>query len=233
MPAAISIIIPTLNEEECLGKTLAHLHGVSDVEIIVVDGGSTDSTRQVARDFGVRVLASACGRAVQMNTGAAAAGGAIYLFLHADSLLPVGFVDNILRTLAKSGVAAGAFRLHIDGGDRRLRFIEQFVLLRSVFLRLPYGDQAIFLTASMFDSIGGYPVQPLMEDYELVRRLRRRGRLEILPQAVTTSARRWRQLGIVQTTLLNQMIVFAYLAGVAPERLARWYRGKAGPGGYR
>ena len=224
MKQLISIIIPAANEGAIIGNTLAAIADVAGVETIVVDGNSVDNTKEIAAARGARVIASERGRAVQMNRGAAAARGQILLFLHADCLLPEGFVDQIHRALAASHTAAGAFRLTIDAPGLLLRILEQLVYWRSQFLQMVYGDQALFLTAQMFHTAGGFPELPLMEDFEFVRQLRRRGRIAVLDQAVTTSARRWQRLGLIRTTTINQLIVAAYLLGVDPERLARWYR---------
>ena len=229
MKPLISIIIPAVDEGDIIDDSLAAVTGVAGVETIVVDGGSRDRTREVAAARGARIIASELGRAVQMNRGAAAARGEILLFLHADCLLPGGFVNLIRSTLAADHTAAGAFRLVIDAPHLSLRILEQLVYWRSQFLQMVYGDQALFMTAAMFHTLGGFPELPIMEDFELVRRLRRYGRIAILDQAVTTSARRWQRLGLFRTTMINQLIVAAYLLGVDPQRLARWYS-KAGGG---
>ncbi len=174
--------------------------------------------------LGARVIGSAPGRSRQLNCGAAAATGDILLFLHADTRLPAGFDGAIRQTLAQPGVVAGAFRLAINGPDRGLRWVEWGVNVRSRLLQMPYGDQAIFLRAEIFHTMGGFPDLPMMEDFELVRRVRKVGRVAIAPSAVVTSDRRWRTLGILRTTLANQVMVAGYLLGVDPYKLARWYR---------
>ena len=225
MRTLISIIIPTVDEGDIIGDTLAAATGVAGVEIIVVDGGSRDQTREIAAARGAaRVISSPRGRAVQMNKGAAAARGEILLFLHADCLLPEGFVDHIRSSLAARHTAAGAFRLAIETPGLSMRILEQLVYWRSNYLQLVYGDQGLFMTAGMFHAAGGFPELPIMEDFEFVRRLRRHGRITVLPQEMTTSARRWQRLGLIRTTTTNQLIIAAYLLGVDPERLARWYR---------
>jgi rSAM/selenodomain-associated transferase 2 len=163
-----------------------------------------------------------------MNAGAAAAGGNLLLFLHADTRLPAGFETQVRQTLARSRVAAGAFRLKIDGNQRGLRTIEAVANWRSRVLQMPYGDQALFLRSYTFWESGAFPPIPIMEDFELVRRLKRRGRIALAPGCAETSARRWLRLGAVKTWLVNQCVIAAYCAGVSPQRLAAWYRGKKG-----
>ena len=209
----ISIIIPTLNEAENLRSTLASAQSGADAEIIVVDGGSTDETVALAKSFGVRLLATEAGRAGQVNVGALAASGDVLLFLHADTKLPPGFHQHVQDIMAKSDAVAGAFSLGIDGPEIGLRIIEKLANFRSRFFQLPYGDQAIFLRPHLLRVIGGFPDMPIMEDFVLMRRLKKEGRVAIAPVAVQTSARRWLKLGILKTTLINQA-----------ERLARWYR---------
>jgi rSAM/selenodomain-associated transferase 2/rSAM/selenodomain-associated transferase 1 len=225
-PQRISVIIPTLNEAANLSPTLASTQDAADVEVIVIDGGSYDKTADVARSWGAEVFASAPGRAGQMNVGAARATGELFLFLHGDTRLPEGFDHYVRKILAWSGVVAGAFQLRVDGNLPGLRIMERLVNARSRRLQFPYGDQAIFLRASLFREIGGFPDMPIMEDFELVRRLRRRGRIVIAPVPVLTSARRWENLGIVRTTLINYAIPLAYYLGAPPSQLARWYHKK-------
>jgi rSAM/selenodomain-associated transferase 2 len=163
-----------------------------------------------------------------MNVGAAAAGGDLLLFLHADTRLPAGFEAQVRQMLARPRVAAGAFRLRIDGSLRGLRTIEAVANLRSRLLQMPYGDQALFMRRSLFWDLGAFPPIPIMEDFEMVRRLKRRGRIALAPGCAETSARRWLRLGAVKTWLVNQCVIAAYCAGVSPQRLAAWYRGKKG-----
>jgi rSAM/selenodomain-associated transferase 2 len=222
----ISIIIPVLNEVGNIKIVLDRIPSSPDIETIVVDGGSIDGTLELVRSLGVEVLSSSRGRANQMNTGAKTATGEILLFLHGDTLLPPEF-DRLIRAALKTPQkipVAGAFALQIDSPLRSLRLIEWAVSWRSRWLQMPYGDQAIFLTADTFKQIGGFAPLPIMEDFELIRRLKKLGQIVFIPVPVVTSARRWLSKGIIQTTLINQIIVCAYLLGVAPERLARWYR---------
>ena len=222
----ISIIIPVLNETRVLAATLATTQSAADVEVIVVDGGSQDGTIQLAESLGIKVMSTLGGRAYQMNVGAKAATGDVLLFLHADTRLPALFDALILRTLAPSrrnAPVAGAFALQIDGSLPGLRLIERAVNWRSRWLQMPYGDQAIFLRTGVFQALRGFPNLPIMEDFEFIRRLRRLGKIAIVPVPVLTSGRRWQELGVLKTTLVNQGAVVAYLLRVSPARIARWY----------
>ena len=221
----ISVIIPTLDEASHLGATLSRLQGGSEIETIVVDAGSTDETKRIARDHGAKVLDAPRGRARQMNAAAAVATGRILLFLHADTRLPEGFDGHVRRTLAGAGVIAGVFRLRIEGAGRTLRFMQRVANFRARYLHMPYGDQAIFVRSDVFHWLGRFPELPIMEDYELVRRLRRRGRIHVAEACAATSARRWQTLGPWRTWWINQMVVLGYRLGVSPKRLARWYCG--------
>jgi len=228
----ISIIIPTLNEAATIAPTLSHLEGVDNLEVIVVDGSSNDETAELAEARGAKVIQSNPGKAVQMNAGAAAAAGDVLVFLHADTLLPENFSHQIVSALNQNGVAAGAFRLAIDSSGAGIRIIERMTNLRSRFLRLPYGDQALFMKKSLFEKMGGFAEVPIMEDFILVRRLKRKGKIVILPEAVATSPRRWLHFGIVKTWLINQAIIIAYYLGIPPERLTRWYRREESKSGH-
>ncbi len=225
----ISVIIPVLNEAGTIESVLKMLQPEA-VEIIVVDGGSQDSTIALSEALAqhsahINIISATPGRANQMNAGAAIATGEILLFLHADTCLPSGFSALVVQAL-ESGAIAGAFALHIAGAMPGLRWIERGVQWRSRFLQLPYGDQAIFLKASQFWAIGGFANLPIMEDFELVRRLQKLGKIAIVSTPVLTSGRRWQKLGIFKTTLMNQGAIIAYFLGISPDRIARWYRGK-------
>ncbi|MFH0822181.1 MAG: TIGR04283 family arsenosugar biosynthesis glycosyltransferase [Pseudomonadota bacterium] len=220
---SISVVIPTLNEESNIADTLAGVVGIDEVEAIVVDGGSTDRTVDMARDFGAAVLSGPTGRATQLNLGASAARGEFIVFLHADTLLPEGWSNHLRRELQRPGSVAGAFELRIDSGLSGLRLIEALADFRSRRLGMPYGDQAIFLRTETFRALGGFPNQPIMEDFELMKRLKKRGKISIAPAAVVTSARRWESLGIWKTTAINQGLIAAYSLGISPRLLARFY----------
>ena len=219
----ISVIIPTLNEEAVIEQTLRSLRETSEVEIIVVDGGSRDQTIKIARRY-AETLSSGPGRGRQMNEGACHAHGQFLLFLHADSILPARALSQIVNTLKDPEVVGGAFQLGINTKKFLLRMVATFANWRCAMTRIPYGDQGIFVRRTVFEKVGGYPDQPLMEDLEFSRRLKRQGRLVFLPDRVLTSSRRWDQEGIFCTTVRNQVLIFLYLLGVSPERLAPWYR---------
>lgn len=221
----ISIIIPVYNEAKTLPQLLPTLTQHSDLEIIVVDGGSVDETIAIAQNHGVQALVSPePGRAAQMNAGAAIATGEILLFLHADTQLPQGFTDLVESALRETEVIAGAFELAIAGSEPSLRWVEKTVRWRSRYCSLPYGDQALFMRRDIFQALGGFPNLPIMEDFAFVRQLRRQGKVAIVPQPVITSARRWKSLGVFKTTLINQAMIIGYYAGVSPIQLAKWYR---------
>lgn len=230
----ISIIIPVLNEAATIQETLTRFENASEVEVIVVDGGSRDDTvaiamhvgKAIAKSLRIEVISAAAGRASQMNAGAAVATGDILLFLHADTHLPTSFDTLVRQALQNAGTVAGAFELRIDAQLRGLRLVEKMVNMRSHFLSMPYGDQAIFLKAATFHDLGGFPDLPIMEDFELMLGLRRQGRITIVPAPVVTSGRRWQKLGVVKTTLINQLIIAGYFLGVPPAQLVRWYRRK-------
>jgi rSAM/selenodomain-associated transferase 2 len=219
----ISIIVPTLNEEQniaSLTKTLPQEVG----EVIIVDGGSSDNTVNSARNLGLRVEETLPGRALQLNHGAVCAQGRILIFLHADTRLPQNFTKPVLETLSQEDVIAGAFSLAIENAGPLLRYIAFCTNVRSNFLQLPYGDQAFFLLKKQFDRIGGFPLIPIMEDFCFIRKAKLLGKIHTVKEKATTSARRWQRLGVVRTTLINQLVVLGFYLGVAPERLRSLYR---------
>ncbi len=224
MPLVISCIIPALNEAENLAQLLPQLLNYPELEIILVDGGSTDSTKAIAQSYPVTLLTTTPGRAKQMNLGASRAQGEILLFLHADTRLPLGFPELICHACQLPGVVAGAFELKIAGDLTGLGWIARLANWRSHWLQLPYGDQALFLSRKNFQAVGGFPELPIMEDFQFVRSLQKLGRIAIIPQAATTSGRRWQKFGLIRTTLLNQIVIAAFYLGVPPDTIAKWYR---------
>ncbi len=219
----ISVIVPTLNEELNVGKCLSKVKSCDGVEIIVVDGGSHDRTVDVAGSYGAKVLLGPRGRAVQMNLGALVAKGEILVFLHGDTLLPDNWDYHVRHQLQSSETIAGAFELRIDSGRPALRIIELLANYRSRRLGMPYGDQALFMRADTFRAQGGFVNEPIMEDFELMRRLRKQGTVRIAPAAVLTSARRWEEKGVWATTAINQLLIFGYLFGISTAILNQWY----------
>ena len=223
----ISIIIPVLDEAAIIQQTLKELPQHSQVETIVVDGGSQDNTLAVVRQTGVKLISvPQKGRATQMNAGANLARGDILLFLHADTKLPSNYVELAIETLERPNVVTGAFELAIDGEANSLRWIEMLVKMRSRLLSLPYGDQAIFITKQAFIESGGFANLPIMEDFEFVRRVKSLGKIAIAPARVTTSGRRWQKLGVGKTTLINQLMIVGYYLGISPARLNDFYRSR-------
>ena len=226
--APISIIIPVFCEQAIINETIEavrRLRGGDTAEIIVVDGEAEGETLAAIRDAAVKKVLSEKGRGGQLNRGAAIAAGDLLLFLHADTVLPPAAFERIAEAMADGDCVGGAFDLHIDSPGASFRAIETVANLRSRLTRIPYGDQAIFIRASLFRSLGGFKEIPIMEDVEPMQRIKGQGgRIVIFREPVTTSARRWEKEGLVFCTLRNWFLMTLYLCGVAPERLARFYR---------
>ncbi len=221
----LSIIVPTLNEAAQIDATLRSLASLRGrgVEIIVVDGGSTDTTVDAARRLSSAVLqGTARGRAAQMNAGAAHASGDALLFLHADTLLPSDAGALVVQALQSHDW--GRFDVTLDGKHPLLRVVEAMMNWRSRATGIATGDQAIFVRRSVFEAVGGFPNQPLMEDIDLCATLKRRGAPAMLRARVTTSARRWEKHGIVRTIVKMWCLRAAYFFGARAETIARWYR---------
>jgi hypothetical protein len=219
----LSVIIPCLNEEKSIGWVIQSVQS-PDCEIIVADGGSTDKSVAIGRAGGATVISGPPGRARQQNAGAAAASGKVLLFLHADTLLPPDYGGQVFDTLMDHRVVAGAFHFKTDYDHWAMRMIEKSVQLRSSLFQMPYGDQALFMPKAIFEKIGGFPSTPIAEDLYLVRRLGRLGRIALAPGAAVTSGRRWRNIGVWRTTLVNYMIAIGCIAGINPKKLAPLYR---------
>lgn len=217
----VSVVIPALDEAERIGATIDAAFAAGASEVLVCDGGSSDATASVAELHGARVLTGERTRGRQLNQGAHAAAGDILIFLHADTLLPPGAADAVERALADH--VFGGF--HLEFLEPGLGYVARLINARTRLTRAPWGDQAQFARREAFLRMGGYPDMPIMEDYELARRMKRIGPTTLLPLTVRTSGRRFLTNGVIRTTCTNWLIIAGYHAGVSPERLARWYRG--------
>ena len=221
----LSIIVPCLNEADGIAGVLSALAPLRErgAEVIVVDGGSRDGTAERAAPYVNAVISAPRGRAAQMNAGATHARGEILLFLHADSLLPGSADALIIDGLKRTRRGWGRFDVTIAGRHPLLRVVEQFMNLRSRWTGIATGDQAIFVTRSLFTAAGGYPEIALMEDVALSKRLKRFGRPLCLRHRLTTSGRRWEERGVLRTILLMWRLRLAYWLGADPSKLAVRY----------
>lgn len=221
---SLSIIVPTLDEAEGIEAHLASLLGywVSGCEIVVADGGSEDATALLATPLASRVIVSPPGRARQMNAGARASRGERLLFLHADTYLPKRADRLIDKALARR--CWGRFDICLEGRSPWLRLVALGMNLRSRLTGIATGDQALFMTREAFEAVGGFPEQPLMEDIEMSRRLKRLSRPACLRARVTSSARRWERNGVWRTVVLMWWLRYQYWRGVDSRKLARAYR---------
>lgn len=222
MAPLVSVVVPVLDDAPAVARLLSRLPPHPGVEVLVVDG-ACDSRLEVLtnRRADVRLIRCEPGRGGQMNAGAAEAAGAWLLFLHADSILPEGWLDAL--SAVAPPVVGGWFRFALDDASWQARCLERAVAWRVAFLRLPYGDQGYFVRPETFRALGGYDPIPLMEDVAFVRRLVQAGPVVELPLPLLTSARRWRADGWLRRSARNLVLVSLYFAGVPPARLARWY----------
>jgi rSAM/selenodomain-associated transferase 2 len=229
----LSVIVPMLNEERTIASTLDAIAAAArgakiGVEVIVVDGGSSDRSREEARPRCARLLVAPRGLACQMNAGAAAAEGDALVFVHADTLVPSTFASDIAAVLSDPSVVGGRFDIRLDDDAPMLRLIGWLISTRSRLSRTGTGDQAIFARREVFKRLGGYRDIAICEDLDFARRLKRAGRVACLRSRVTTSARRWRDTGLLVTTARMWFIRIAFLLGVSPSRLAHLYK-RGGP----
>lgn len=217
------MVIPALDEGDRIEAALESA-AAPGVEVVVVDGGSRDDTVARALRKGARVLRCAPGRARQLAVGARQVAGDVILFLHADTRLPAGYEEAVLASLRDPETSGGAFRFAFDRRSPLLWFVERGARLRSSLLGLPYGDQALFVRREVLESAGGVPQVAIMEDLDLVRLIRSRGRLALLAPAAITSARRYEARGVVRTMARNWLALAAWAFGLDRDRVAAWYR---------
>lgn len=218
----LSIIVPVLNEEGMISSLLDALAPFS-AEIIVVDGGSRDRTREIAAHKQVTLVSSPAGRAQQMNHGAGIAQGNVFLFLHADTRLPDSALEDIRGALRNPQCVGGRFDVRLDGDRWMLRVIGSMITIRSRLTGVATGDQAIFVRKEIFRLMRGFPEIPLMEDIAFCQRLKKRGKVACLRSRVMTSARRWEKEGVWRTILKMWVLRSLFLMGVSPFRLKRFY----------
>ena len=226
-PGKLSIIVPVLNEAAQIAHILAALAPLRTrgAELIVVDGGSQDATISLAQEWADQVLSSPRGRAVQMHCGALAASSPVLLFLHADTLLPPEADRLILQGLAQSKRQWGRFDVQVIGQPRMLRAVSAMINWRSRTFGIATGDQAIFITHKLYQEVGGFPQQALMEDIEVCKRLKRLHHAPLcLREKVQTSGRRWEKHGVWRTIFLMWRLRFYYWIGVSADTIAKAYR---------
>ncbi len=221
----LSIVMPVLNEAAGIVATLVALAPMRErgTEVIVVDGGSSDGTLTLATPWADSVHTFPGGRARQMNAGAARATGDVLLFLHADTQLPPGADEMVLQAL-RVNAGWGRFNVRIDGAPRMLPVVATLMNLRSRWTGIATGDQAIFMRRALFDAVGGFPDQPLMEDVEISRRLRAVSWPVCLREKVITSGRRWESRGVWRTIFLMWRLRWQYWRGEPAAALAEAYR---------
>jgi rSAM/selenodomain-associated transferase 2 len=223
LPMKISVIVPVLNEEKTIEATLHALLRLQPHEIIVVDGGSDDGSREICRQLGALVLHAARGRARQMNHGARQASGEVLLFLHADTKLPDSAFADIAGALADPKCVGGRFDVELEGSHWMLNVVGALINWRSRATKVGTGDQAIFVRREIFTRLGGYPEIDLMEDIALCRSLKRLGKIACLRSRVVTSARRWEKDGVWRTIIRMWTLKLLFFAGVSPARLRQFY----------
>lgn len=229
IPPFLSIIVPVLNEAALIAPFLRHLRErAPDAELIIADGGSTDGTRSAAKPFCDRLVVSEPGRAQQLNAGARVARGDVLWFLHADSELPAGCLDEIRRAVADPHLAGGYFRIQLPKTHAIYRLTDSFAHYAGIALRIRCGDHGFFCRRGVFWQSGGFPDVPLMEDVEFYRKLHRFGRVRAVQRRLRTSARRYEQFGRTRVTFAYGLIAMLYALRVPLPFLARLYRWACG-----
>jgi len=216
--------VPVFNEEAVLPEWIANVHQLDADEWMVVDGGSTDNTCQLLEKSPLRWIRSEPGRAVQMNAGAQNASSDILLFIHSDTIIGSSHILAIQQAMQDESCVGGRFDVRLSGHGLALCVIAWFINMRSRLSGISTGDQCQFVRRSVFERMGGFPEQALMEDIEFSKRLKRHGRIACLSEKVVTSSRRWETHGVVRTVWLMWTLRFLYWIGVSPEKLASMYR---------
>jgi rSAM/selenodomain-associated transferase 2 len=224
MHVRFSVVIPAVNEAAVIRRAALSAWEAGAGEVIFADGGSDDDTAAIAAACGCRVMSAPRGRASQQNAGARQATGDVLLFLHADNSLAPQAGRQLAEAFRRPQVTCGAFRQRIEAAGWAYRWLETGNAQRTLWLGMPYGDQAIFVRRQVFDELGGFKEVPLLEDVLLMQRLRRRSWPMLLAGPVYVSPRRWQQHGVVRQTLHNWRILAAFFCGIPPQRLAELYR---------
>jgi rSAM/selenodomain-associated transferase 2 len=229
----IAVVIPALNEASTIERVVASAMGpeggatahlVNVVDVVVVDGGSEDETQTRAISAGARILNTQRGRARQLQVGIEATKSDVVLLLHADTCLPPGWATAVLGALDDPRVVGGAFRLKFEERSTRIRLVEWMARMRIAALEFPFGDQAIFVRRAVLDAVGGIADVPVMEDVDLVHAMKQHGRLALLPDCATTSARRYLDRGVLRTSVTHFFAFTAWGLGIDRTRLAEWLR---------
>jgi len=222
---SVAVVIPVLNEA---GSLLQHMRAFkalhNDYHVVFCDGGSEDDTCALLQQNGLHYCTSPRGRALQMNAGASACNNNILLFIHADTMISSSDVKLVKKAMQDESVVGGRFDIRLSGKALAFRIIESMINLRSRTTGISTGDQCQFVRRSVFEAMGGFPEQPLMEDVELSKRLKQYGKIACLKQKVITSSRRWENHGIVKTVVLMWKLRFLYWLETPPEKLAEIYR---------
>lgn len=218
----VSVIIPTMNEAQRIGGCIESAARAD--EIIIADGGSNDGTPEIARSMQAHVVASKTGRGIQQNTGASFATSDVLLFLHADNRLSQDCITQIRKLAASSESIAGAFKQRIDTRGLKYRLLEWGNLFRAKRRRLPFGDQGIFISRTLFNALGGFRDVPFLEDVILMKAISNDQEISVLPGPIIVDARRWKRNGVIRQTLINRSILKRFGKGASPDELIAEYR---------
>lgn len=222
---SVAIIVPVLNEESALKQHIIQFKSLEKyADIIFCDAGSDDNTCALLKNHGMHYCHSLRGRALQMNAGADACKNDIFVFIHADTVISSSDIELVKIVMQDKSVVGGRFDVRLSGKGFSFRMIEFMINLRSRITRVSTGDQCQFVRRSVFERMGGFPDQALMEDVEFSKRLKQYGKVACLKNKVVTSSRRWEKHGIVKTILLMWKLRFLYWLGASPEKLAEMYK---------